>query len=79
MKKGSSPTKRLIEMKGSKWAHDKKSHVISEKAEYSLTYTTSPKKSYVVEPKEGKIDYSKANNKHFIDTVKKQPITKHKL
>jgi len=39
----------------------------------------SPKKSYVVEPHEGKIDYSKKNKKEFIESVKKQKITKHKM
>jgi len=47
-------------MKDSQWNHERTASGIQNQADYSLKYTTSPKKSYVVEPKEGKIDYSKA-------------------
>lgn len=57
-------------MKGAKWAHEKGTSDIQKKSGYSIRYTTSPKKSYVVEPKEGKIDYSKAKNKDFVENVK---------
>lgn len=70
MKKGTSPTKRLIEMKKSSWAHKKGADDIQKNGKYSIKYTTSPKKSYVVEPTEGKIDYSKAKDKDFKEKVK---------
>jgi predicted HicB family RNase H-like nuclease len=61
MKKGSSPTKRLIEMKKGNSAHTKSVKEIQKNGKYSIKYTTSPKKTYVIEPKQGKIDYTKSN------------------
>jgi hypothetical protein len=72
MKKGSSPTKRLMQMKNAEWGHDKAAKDAKEKGDYSLKYTTSPKKSYVMEPKDGKIDYSKINKKDFKETLSNQ-------
>ena len=79
MEKGSSPTKRLIQMKGSKWGHEKKSNEIQGQSNYTLKYTTSPQMSYVMEPKEGKIDYSKSKKKNFEDQLSQQHIIKHKV
>lgn len=79
MKKGSSPTKRLIEMKKSTWAHNKKAKNVQEQTEYSLKYTTSPKKTYVMDPHEGKIDYSKAKKNAFVEDLKTQKVTQHTM
>jgi hypothetical protein len=42
-----------------------------DRADYSLTYTTSPKKSYVVEPHGGELNYKLAekNPLKFYDQV----------
>lgn len=79
MKKGSSPTKRLIQMKGAVWEHNKAAKDAQGKSNYAIKYTTSPTKTYVVEPKEGKIDYSQAKKKGFNEKVVNEQITKHKM
>jgi hypothetical protein len=61
MDKHSSPTKRLIDQKHSTTKHKK----IVEKSgqrtqDYALHYTSSPGKSYVIEPKGGEINYRMA-------------------
>ena len=55
--KGESPTKRLIEMKDSHWNHASGFKEKKKDEKYHLNYVISPKKSYVVEPSQGKIDY----------------------
>jgi len=57
-------------MKNSQWAHKKGINEVQANDKYSIKYIISPKKSYVVEPQGGKIDYSKANQKDFIEQVK---------
>mmetsp|Transcript_11173 Transcript_11173/g.11238 ORF Transcript_11173/g.11238 Transcript_11173/m.11238 type:complete len:157 (-) Transcript_11173:66-536(-) len=66
-------------MKGSKWGHEKKSNEIQGQSNYTLKYTTSPQMSYVMEPKEGKIDYSKSKKKTFEEQLAQQHIIKHKV
>lgn len=48
---------------------------------YSLTYVTDPKKTYVIQPKEGEINYdlAKKNPLKFYDKVMKQKVTEHKV
>ena len=48
---------------------------------YSIKYVASPKKSYLVNPKEGEIDYSdaKKNFNKFFNRVSNQPIVKHRI
>jgi hypothetical protein len=48
---------------------------------YSIKYVASPTKSYLVNPKEGVIDYSDAekNFGKFFDRVSNQPIVKHRI
>lgn len=62
-------------MKKSNWAHNKKAKDIQGQADYTLKYTTSPKKTFVVDPHEGKINYSKSKQKGFVEDVKKQKVT----
>jgi len=48
---------------------------------YSIKYVASPAKSYLVNPKEGEIDYSDAtkNFNKFYNRVANQPIVKHRM
>ena len=48
---------------------------------YSIKYVASPAKSYLVNPKEGMIDYSDAekNFNKFFERVSNQPIVKHRI
>jgi hypothetical protein len=48
---------------------------------YSIKYVASPTKTYLVNPKEGEIDYSKArtNFKKFYNKVANQPIVKYRM
>lgn len=68
MKRGDSPTKRLIEMKRAAHIHHKsvvdikKNNITNN---YSIKYVASPEKSYLVNPIEGEIDYSKAKKDYF--------------
>jgi hypothetical protein len=50
-------------------------------APYTIKYVASPKKSYLVNPKEGEIDYSDAhkNFNKFYDRVSKQEIVKYRM
>lgn len=81
-RKHDSPTRRLMEQMDS--ACENKS-VINRKLRtndrYTLTYCTSPDKSYVVEPSKGEIDYDNANKnlEKFYLKVMNQDITKHTL
>ena len=52
-------------MKGASWDHDKAAKEIGKNGQYNLKYTTSPSKTYVMEPNEGKIDYSKSKKGDF--------------
>jgi len=81
-KKHVSPTKRLMQQKEAAWTH--KTHMknnLASNDDYKLTYIIDPKKSYVIQPKEGEIDYSMADKKpmKFYETVMKQKVTEHKV
>lgn len=57
-----SPTKRLIEFKNASVKHGKTASVfknVDDEDEYSIRYTPSPKKSYIIKPQEGEIAYEK--------------------
>lgn len=86
MKKGSSPTKRLMEMKTAAHSHQPAAKKVQKskdkcKNEYTLRYVSSPKKSYVVNPKEGEINYNLAykNFDKFFNKVSTQKITKFRV
>ena len=58
MKKHESPTQRLIAQKNSVSDHKKiLSKEVARTQEYGFTYTSSPGKSYIIEPTEGELDY----------------------
>lgn len=60
-----SPTRRLIDHKNTAVDHKQTLRdSIEIKSDYALTYTTSPGKSYVIEPHGGSLNY---------DLVKKDP------
>jgi len=66
MKKHESPTRRLMDQQKASWKH--KNHLfkkqrtgdIDVKGQYSLTYTVDPSRTYVIQPKEGEINYDLA-------------------
>jgi hypothetical protein len=61
LKKHESPTKRLIEQKNSTFEHKEIFHKnIRNTNGYKIHYTSSPEKSYVIEPKGGELDYDMA-------------------
>ncbi len=92
--KGQSPTKSLIgksnsvsllaEMKKASHVHTpsvKKVNNRSVSNNYSLRYVTSPKKSYVVNPKDGEINYKQAytNFDKFFKKVSNQKVQKYRI
>ena len=79
--KHASPTKRLISLKNSTSDHKKVMAKNIQRGEYSLTYCSSPGKSYVIEPHGGELNYKLAekNPLKFYEQVFNQDITKHKL
>ena len=65
VKKHESPTRRLMDQQKASWRH--KDHLYKKMRsgdidfqEYSLTYTVDPKRTYVIQPKEGEINYDLA-------------------
>ena len=58
--KHASPTKRLIKMKNSTTEHKTVMKNNFQKGEYSLTYCSSPGKSYIIEPHGGELNYKLA-------------------
>lgn len=58
--KHSSPTKRLISLKNSTSDHKKVMSGNIQRGEYSLTYCSSPGKSYIIEPHGGELNYKLA-------------------
>ena len=77
-----SPTKRLMQQKEAAWKHKEfLSKNLAKNDEYSLTYVTDPQKTYVIEPKEGEINYdlAKKNPNKFYDQVLSQDVREHKV
>lgn len=74
LRKHASPTKRLIQQKDAAWNHkaflQQKMGKVSTET-YSLTYVASPKKTYVIQPQGGEINYDMAfkNPLKFYDNV----------
>ena len=80
--KHKSPTKRLMQQKDAAVNHKTfLSKNLSKGDEYSLTYVTDPKKTYVIQPREGEINYDLAKRSplKFYDKVMKQKVTEHKV
>jgi hypothetical protein len=82
LKKHTSPTRRLMQMKESTWKH--KQHfqdTLRRTQDYSLTYCTSPDKAYVIEPQGGELNYDEAYEKPnaFYKKVMEQDIMEHKV
>ena len=79
--KHTSPTKRLITLKNSTQDHKKAMKSNINKADYSITYCSSPGKSYVIEPHGGALNYDIAQKYplKFYEQVFNQDITKHKM
>ena len=67
--KHDSPTKRLISHKNSTTEHKKAlSKAVRPTNDYSLTYCSSPGRSYIIEPHGGELNYKLADknlNKFF--------------
>jgi hypothetical protein len=62
MRKHTSPTKRLISMKNTAFAHKKVMNeqgidTYTERGPYKLTYCSSPGKMYLVQPHGGELNY----------------------
>jgi hypothetical protein len=77
-----SPTKRLISLKNSAVEHRKVlKDTVRLSQEYTLTYCSSPGRSYIIEPHGGELNYNLAdkNLAKFFDHVFNQEITQHKL
>jgi hypothetical protein len=77
-----SPTKRLISLKNSTFEHKKVlKDTVPLSSNYSLTYCSSPGRSYIIEPHGGELNYKLAekNLNKFFDHVFNQEITQHKL
>jgi hypothetical protein len=68
-KKHESPTRRLISLKNSTFEHKKVMHDNIQRGDYSLTYCSSPGKSYVIEPHGGELNYDlvQKNPRKFYD------------
>ena len=82
MQKHVSPTKRLIEQKQSTSTHKQLVELNNKKTQdYSLHYTASPGKSYLIEPMGGEINYKVArrNPLKFYDQVMNQDVLQHKI
>lgn len=85
LRKHASPTKRLIKLKNTTFAHKKVMHdnlrQVRDHSTYQLTYSTSPGKSYVVEPHGGELNYRLVdrNPEKFYKQVFNQDITQTKV
>ena len=86
MKKHESPTRRLMDQQKASWKH--KNHLYAkmksgeiDSNQYSLTYTVDPKATYVIQPKEGEINYDLARSSpvKFYDSVMNQDVVEHKV
>ena len=77
-----SPTKRLISLKNSTTEHKKVlKDTVQLSQNYTLTYCSSPGRSYIIEPHGGELNYKMAekNLNKFFEHVFNQQITQHKL
>lgn len=76
MKRHKSPTKRLIAQKNSTAQHKTVMRGMHTQ-NYSLHYTSSPGKSYIIEPKGGELDYDLArkNPLEFYNSVIEQKVS----
>ena len=85
LRKHASPTKRLISLKNTTFAHKKVMHdnlrQCRDRSSYQLTYSTSPGKSYVVEPHGGELNYNLLDRhpERFYHQVFNQEITQTKV
>jgi hypothetical protein len=82
MKKHASPTKRLIQQKEAAVIHKQfLANKMKATQDYQLTYVASPKKTYVIEPKGGEINYALAHKDplKFYDNVMSQDIREHSV
>jgi len=77
LKRHVSPTKRLIAQKNSTWEHKDAMRNCRRTQKYGLHYTTSPGKSYIIEPDGNELDYRKAYKDPlaFYDQVMTQQVT----
>lgn len=72
----------MVQQKDAAWKHKAYlSKNLSQTEEYALTYVTDPHKTYVIQPKEGEINYKLAekNPLKFYDKVMNQDVTEHKV
>lgn len=85
-KKHASPTRRLMDQQKASWNH--KNHLYNKmktgeitKQDYQLTYTVDPKSTYVIQPKEGEINYDLAKKSplKFYDKVMNAEVVEHKV
>ena len=84
LRKHASPTKRLMQQKDAAWRHKEfltKKIGKPDAETYSLTYVASPKKTYIIQPQGGEIDYDIAfkNPIRFYDNVMNQDIREHSV
>jgi len=80
--KHASPTKRLIDQKNSTWDHKKlMKGNINRTQRYGIHYTSSPGKSYLIEPEGGELNYNQAYTDPlgFYNRVMTQNVTQHKV
>ena len=71
-----------MQQKEASWKHKEFiSKNVMKGGEYSLSYTCDPKKSFLIQPKEGEINYAMHEKKplKFYETVLKQKVTEHKV
>ena len=82
MPRHASPTRRLINQKNATWDHKEllSKHMRPSQV-YKLHYTSSPDRSYVIEPKGGELDYQLAykNPLKFYEQVMTQDIIEHRV
>ena len=77
LQKHESPTRRLMDQQKAAWDakavlyKKQQTGEIDMKQNYSITYVVDPKRTYVVQPKEGEINYDSAfkNPNKFYDKV----------
>ena len=85
-KRHDSPTKRLMQQKKASFDHKTKLYQKIKSGEidpqkYSITYVTDPNATYMIQPKDGEINYDRAmkNPNKFYDDVMNQDVLEHKV